>query len=222
MSSEDWYRNETWDEDIEAAFFVKLKRSRSQRDQYLIIQAVHIKENFPDKALKLIGIYFETKTTTYHDGRAWDVRRDVYLAAEKYDDAINCMKVSLQIERENPKFQGTSATLYPYLIACRAIKHEYEGVLTFLDSIELKSPFPDAHFKWNAALSLIHADLKNTPKSKYHAKLALEAAEVKQSPFRYHRSLGVVGNEHIDTIGKLEKILTTSPSLDFLNFFNRH
>ncbi|WAC47479.1 hypothetical protein OVA03_12295 [Asticcacaulis sp. SL142] len=222
MSSEDWYRNETWEEDIEAAFFAKLKRSRSQRDQYLVIQAVYLKDKFPDKALELIDIYFETKSTIYHDGRAWDVRRDVYLAVEKYDDAINCMKISLQIERENPKFQGTSATMYPYLIATRAIKHEYESVLAFLDSIELKSPFPDAHFKWNAALGLIHADLKNIPKSKYHAKLALEAAEVKQSPFRYHRSLGVVGHEHSDTIRKLEKILTATRPIDVLNFFKRN
>lgn len=37
MSSEDWYRNEIWNDEIEEAFFKKLSRARSQKSQYLKI-----------------------------------------------------------------------------------------------------------------------------------------------------------------------------------------
>jgi hypothetical protein len=44
MSSDDWYRNQTWSEDIEAAFNAKLARSRSQKAQYLRIQGSILKD----------------------------------------------------------------------------------------------------------------------------------------------------------------------------------
>lgn len=52
---------------------------------------------------------------------------------------------------------------------------------------------------WYAAKALIEND-------GYYASRALEAAEVKDSGFRYHKNLGLVGEEHAETIKKLRAI----------------
>ena len=57
MSREDWYRNEEWNEEIEEAFFVKLKRAR-RKEQYLRIQASIIAPIYPNIALSLLKQYF--------------------------------------------------------------------------------------------------------------------------------------------------------------------
>jgi len=61
VSVDDWYRNEAWNPDIEKAFFEKLSRARSQRDQYLAIQAIELAPHLPHAALKLVDHYFETR-----------------------------------------------------------------------------------------------------------------------------------------------------------------
>lgn len=53
MGSEDWYRNDEWNHEIEEIFFKKLGRSRSQKTQYLKIQAGYLVESHPDIVLRL-------------------------------------------------------------------------------------------------------------------------------------------------------------------------
>ncbi|MER0374436.1 hypothetical protein ABRZ67_21615 [Vibrio vulnificus] len=87
MSSEDWYRNEDWDETIEQEFYSKLKRARTQKDQYLIIQALSLSENHPDVTLRLVKEYFETKKNDFEDVRA------LLAKAAAYKKLINWINV---------------------------------------------------------------------------------------------------------------------------------
>ncbi len=57
MSNTDWYRNTQWNEEIEKDFFTKLNRSRSKRDQHLVIQALSLTKNYPEVTLQLINHY---------------------------------------------------------------------------------------------------------------------------------------------------------------------
>ena len=56
MSKKDWYRNTIWNEEVEEFFFTKLKRSSTQfnKAQYLRIQAVYLKDKYPEVALQLL------------------------------------------------------------------------------------------------------------------------------------------------------------------------
>ena len=65
MSNEDWYRNETWNEEIEAQFMAKLKRAR-RKEQYLRIQASILASKRPEVALELLNQYFELNDNFDH------------------------------------------------------------------------------------------------------------------------------------------------------------
>lgn len=50
MASNNWYHNELWNPEIEQEFFKRLSRSRSSRDQSLVIQSVTIPSVEPQVA----------------------------------------------------------------------------------------------------------------------------------------------------------------------------
>lgn len=57
MASDDWFRNKTWDNEIEVDFEARLKRSRGafNKAQYLRIQASYLL-SCTDKYLQKVGI----------------------------------------------------------------------------------------------------------------------------------------------------------------------
>jgi hypothetical protein len=61
VSSGDWYRNKDWNESIEENFYSKLKRARTQRDQYLVIQALTLADKHPDVTIRLVCVNFESR-----------------------------------------------------------------------------------------------------------------------------------------------------------------
>lgn len=57
MGRHDWYRNTTWDSQVETAFAERLRRARD-KGQYLRIQACVLAKSHPDVALRLLDQYF--------------------------------------------------------------------------------------------------------------------------------------------------------------------
>lgn len=98
MGSGDWFRNGDWSPQIEADFQARLGRTHSQRDQYLVIQAITIESSHPKAALRLIEQYFATKTSDSHDVRALNARASAYIALGDDENAIRAMKQVLGIE----------------------------------------------------------------------------------------------------------------------------
>lgn len=202
----DWFRQEKWNEKIEQEFLAKLARARTQRDQYLVIQALTISKSAPTVALRLVDLYFDTKKDSFEDIRALSAKADAYLALGQTELAIEAMKSILAIERARPNHKTTKYVDYPFLVATQHISSEYHDALAVLDERKSNLMFPLDKFKWHAAKSLIHHSLREHDDSKRHAALALEAAKAKLSGFRYHQDLGLVGEEHKNTVASLRKI----------------
>ncbi|WP_192814656.1 hypothetical protein [Treponema pedis] len=48
MADENWYRNEVWNDEIQKRFTDKLNKARSQKTQYLKIQAFYLLDKYPN------------------------------------------------------------------------------------------------------------------------------------------------------------------------------
>src|SRR5690242_9822136 len=119
MSSRDWFRNETWNESIEAAFFAKLARARD-KPQYLVIQAIHLLSSHPEISLRLLNKYFELNDR-FHQTRAFDAQAEAYLRLNDVEHAISSYKESLRAEKTVGGVQTRAWVELPFLVATRNI-----------------------------------------------------------------------------------------------------
>lgn len=201
MSSDDWYRNKNWNASIEEHFYSKLKRARTQRDQYLVIQALTLADNHPEVSLRLVNEYFESRKDQFDDVRALLAKANAYRTLNDLYGCISAFKEVLGREREFPNHQTGVYLDYPYLVATQKIENEYANALDVLNEHVDRLTFPLDHYKWHASKALINNDGSEAQK-------ALEAAKVKKSDFRFHQDVGLVGKEYEKTIKHLCKIST--------------
>lgn len=201
MSSDDWYRNKNWNASIEEHFYSKLKRARTQRDQYLVIQALTLADNHPDVSLRLVNEYFGSRKDKFDDVRALLAQANAYRALNDLDGCLSTFKEILEREREFPNHQTGVYLDYPYLVATQKIEKEYSNAVDVLNEHVDRLTFPLDYYKWHASKALISSD-------GLEAQKALEAAKVKNSGFRFHQDVGIVGKEHEKTIKQLCKIST--------------
>ncbi|PHS03197.1 MAG: hypothetical protein COA78_18465 [Blastopirellula sp.] len=196
MSLDDWYRNENWNEEIEREFFRKLNRARSQRTQYLVIQAMILSENHPRITLRLVEEYFASQKSNSDDVRAIWARALAYLNLGDIENAMKSFRSVLDREDEFPNCLSSVYVDYPYIVATRKIEQEYDNAIKVLHDNGDRLTHPIEHFKWHAAFALIQDNRKQACK-------ALEAAQIETSDFRYHPGFGLVGEAHEETIKQL-------------------
>tara|TARA_R110002124_G_scaffold143292_2_gene308065 strand:+ start:18 stop:623 length:606 start_codon:yes stop_codon:yes gene_type:complete len=201
VSSEDWYRNENWNASIEEHFYSKLKRTRTQRDQYLVIQALTLADTYPEVSLRLVNEYFESRKDQFDDIRALLAKANACKTLNDLDGCISAFKEVLGREREFPNYQTGVYLDYPYLVATQKIENEYANAVDVLNEHVDRLTFPLDYYKWHASKALINNDGSEAQK-------ALDAAKVKRSGFRFHQDVGLVGKEHEKTIKHLCKIST--------------
>jgi tetratricopeptide (TPR) repeat protein len=193
VGRDDWYRNGHWDHDVEARFRARLSKSRSGRPQYLKIQAGYLAECYPDVALALIDDYFATGDQS-HISAALGVRAKAFEVLGRVDEAVSALKQALAWEREHPSIITTARWDYPHLVAVKRLSDEYDEALNVL-STRFKPTdlaFPNSRYDWNGSRALILHERGHHADARHFAERALIAATETQSPFRYHRSLGIV------------------------------
>lgn len=208
MSRNDWFRNKTWNPRIEKAFFERLARARSQRDQYLAIQAIELAPHKPGVALKLIDHYFETRKNDFDDARVLMAKVNAQMALNNEVEAVSAYKELLAREAEFPNSTTGAYVDFPYLVATRRFEDEYDSALEVLDTRKDDLAFPVRQFKWHASYALILSHRGNESEAREHANQAIKAAEARESRFRYHRDLGLVGKEHKSVVKHLTRLAT--------------
>lgn len=201
MSTEDWYRNTEWTEDVATHFEEKLKKAR-RKEQYLRIQANVLATHHPIVALALLDRYFALPDDFDH-AQAYVDRATALLSLGRIEEAIASYEAALDREASFPKLLTQAYVDLPYLIAVREVKARYDRALELLDKHQVRLMFPVDHFKWHAARAFILAFRNDQVGAKAHAKLALEAASRDKSGFQRHPSLGLVTSRQNEVLQRL-------------------
>lgn len=204
MSSEDWYRNEEWSDEIANKFFEKLKRAR-RKQQYLRIQACIIASTGPDVALSLLKQYFALNDDFDH-AQAYCGMATAYVAKGEIENAINAYGKALERESAFPNLKTDAYIRYPMLIVENKLIKLYQSASEVLDAHKESLMFPVDHFRWHAAKAIIVAAIGGKEHAAEHVRMAFEAAKIKKSGFRFHQSLGLVGKEYKGMVNELRAI----------------
>ena len=205
MGKEDWYRNTNWNDAIADEYFAKLKRTRS-KDQYLRIQACYLTKSHPIVALELLDQFFILNEPSDF-AQAYCEKAEAYLSLGNINEAIIAYERAIKHESTTNGVQTEAFIKLPMLFAEYNL-HEYflQGI-KLLENNTKRLYFPVDHFRWHAAMAIFKKGLGNTEESSKQALLALEAAKIKKSEFRYHRNLGLVGEKYLNIVIKLEEIV---------------
>ena len=206
MASDDWFRNKTWSAQIEKRFFEKLARARTQRDQYLAIQAITVAPRKPKAAIRLVEHYFETRKNDFHDVQALLAKVDAQNTLGDKLGLVGTYKEILAREAEFPNHKTTANVDFPYFVATQKIEKEYEYAVSVLNERGDDVTFPLDRFKWQASYALISNIRGHRIAAKDHAIRAVAAAKAKESGFRYHQNLGLVGKKHKPVVKTLVRL----------------
>jgi tetratricopeptide (TPR) repeat protein len=195
MATDDWFRNEDWNLEIEARFLQKLHRARDKA-QYLRIQAGYLVERHPTSALALLEKYFALDEHFDH-AQAYLDQANAYLSLGETQNAIQSLQKALQREREFPNLKTQAWSRYAVLVATERLKHLYDDALRVLeDNRPDGTSFPVDGFLWNAANALIADDQEQSVIAREYSAKALYFAELPRSGFRYHPDVGLVSTEY--------------------------
>ena len=201
--NDDWYRNTTWNAEIERAFNEKLTRARDKA-QYLRIQATTLVETHPEVSLKLLDRYFEYDDL-FH-GWAHSTRAEALLSLDRIEEALASYEDALAREAEFPNVQSRARHNLPYLIATGGIQDCYNRASELLQLAASDLELPLDEFLWHTTHALIAADTDDVESARSHAEQALKAAGREHSGFRYHPKAGLVSAKYNDVIKKLESL----------------
>jgi tetratricopeptide (TPR) repeat protein len=206
LARDDWFRNADWTSYIEAAFFAKLKRARD-KSQYLRIQACTLATTHPRIALRLLDQYFAFGDN-FDAAQAHVDRATAFLSLGQMEDALASYEAALGVEAKKPNYQTQASLDLPFVIACQGIVARYEQALDLLDRHQTRLSFPVEYFRWHTSRALISGAVGVTAEAKAQARLALAAAEKDHSGFRYHPSVGLVGDRYQQIRQRLVSLAT--------------
>jgi hypothetical protein len=206
MRMVDWFRNTSWSEAIEEEFFRRLSRARSQRDQYLFIQALTLARIRPEISLRLVDIYFDTRSNDFYDICALQAKAEALATTGDLLAAAETYKSVLEREKMRPGHMTSAYLDYPFLVATERLASEYEQGLTVLEDRRANVAFPLGRFRWNAAYALILSAMGDVNAARDYALAAVEAAREQSSEFRNHRELGLVDASYEPLIERLQEL----------------
>lgn len=201
----EWFRNEHWNPEIEAKFFERLNRSRSQKFQYLIIQAYNLLQKHPAIALRLcdqaIAMGDNLQSASAHLYRSYALG-----SLGRTREELDALRAAVEAERRMPNYIVGAARAYALLVATKPYPKYFDDALKLLSQNPPKSAFPLEHFQWNAAAALISYARGFQEEARRNAAVAVQSAERTRSGYSRHAGLGLVGNDHDALIEKMRLI----------------
>ena len=199
MGRDDWFRNTSWDGDIEAAFFKKLSRARDKA-QYLRTQASYLASTHPNVALRLLDQYFALGEP-FHQTPAHVTRAYAYAALGDIDAAILSYDCALAREKAYPNSLTSAYLDLPSLIVATQRREHYDKAMRVLIEHKTRLAFPFERYTWHGLLAILLQDRGQVLDAKQAAITALDAANATHSGFHNHPRIGLVADT-TDTFGR--------------------
>lgn len=204
MNTNEWFRNDSWNEEVAALFELKLRRAR-RKEQYLRIQACTLAKSHPAIAHELLDRYFELPDNFDH-AQAHVDRATAFLAEGKNREAMQAYEAALAREAAFPNLLTQAWIELPYLIASSEIHASYERAVEVLEQQKNRQMFPVDRFKWNAACALISSAQGEGATARQFAEAALSAAREGTSGLRYHPTIGLVSASQSEVEARLQRL----------------
>ncbi len=220
MSKEDWYRNTSWNEEIEEAFENRLKRSRGDfnKSQYLRIQASHLlysqNEKFQEKGVELMKRVISSYPNESDSVFANEQLGDFYLAKSDFENAEKYFRVVTEFyyTKNRSNTSGLADLKLCEVILQTKQKEKFEEAYKIFNKFEktggrllLNS---DRFYYGNLRANLCY-EMKKYDEASEFAKQTLEIAQITEPQFNKHKTVGLVNatEEQIEKLKMIEKCL---------------
>jgi tetratricopeptide (TPR) repeat protein len=194
-----WFRNTTWNEEIERHFFIKLKRvkDKGMQAQYLNLQAGALIYTGDPELMKVAESLINRQLQEYSDcilfvSYAYCLLGDIYGFRGNYNKSLDYYKQAINFEETFPNML-TNAFLHYAEVAVKTNRTDlFADVEKIFAERRYVASFPLSKYIKYSILSIINKHKGNMEKAKYYANLAHENAEMQLSGLNNHKTLGLV------------------------------
>lgn len=203
MGAEDWYRNKTWNAEIENEFEVRLKRSRGAyyKAQYLRIQATYLLDN-RDVDIQQNGIrLLERIVADYPNEESstifgYEQLGDYYLKYKEFEKAEKYFRPVIKHYELKQSRSGTSALAdlkLAEILLIGGTANQLEEAYKICKSYPLEELLMNSDkFYYTQLLAHICFKLNKTEDAKEFAEAAIELSKVTKPQFSRHKTVGLV------------------------------
>jgi tetratricopeptide (TPR) repeat protein len=197
--ADEWYRKTTWGEADQADFFAHLKKSRDpgNKAQYLRVQAACLEEVGTPEFLKAAITLLDKMLAEFPElvwlAMAYGQKASCLAKLGDPDQAVVNYRLALGTERKFPNSRTQALNDFGMLVVEKKMTQLYDEALAVLDEMKLPgTEFPSDVYKSNGIRAVIAAHKGETERARQFARLALKAAALDHSGFRYHPTFGLV------------------------------
>jgi tetratricopeptide (TPR) repeat protein len=155
-------------------------------------------------ALKLLRTLFTDFPDPLQLASAHFQAAQCFVRLSDFDSAVDHFRRSLSAKLARPSLDPGTALEFPWFIASHRLSNLYEEALGVL--AEAHVAFPVQKFKAAAVHALIAEHRGDVRSAARHAAEALEAANARESGFRYHQELGLVGERYEGMLAHLRRL----------------
>ncbi|NNC47750.1 MAG: hypothetical protein HKO13_04870 [Sphingomonas sp.] len=159
MAADEWYRQTEWTEEGAALFEEKIARARSQKAQYLTLQAYHLLDARPDVSLKLLdrADAADQAGDGFEQARINTFRAEANLRLGQIEDVLAAYKRAMKRQDGSGVIYTSAALDYAFIVSYFEIAEEYRHALQILEQFE-GSPIGQTNAQAWGAHALILGD----------------------------------------------------------------